>query len=310
MTGRKTLTVTLETVTPLFLGGAEPRPELRPPAFRGALRYWLRASLGGVIGDNNLAALHELESAVFGSTDSGSPIQVRLHGHLQESNEKVLPHKEGKQAAPRKAFRSDQTVKLSLSQFRSDDETVWKAVCSGLNLTLTFGGIGLRSRRGYGTLRVVQSSEPTLVFLTPTTWEGWKQHLQQVTKNAVASVQNLVQSRKFAITQLPTGPARYPCATRMGLIRIYQPSDQETASAMVAVTQFMKKASGDFAFGGVKPRRQASPLWVRPIQCDDHYCLLLTVLASDFNGANYDTVRKFLDDKFAGEDISVKGWNA
>lgn len=42
------LTVTLETVTPLFLGGADPRgePELRPPAFRGTLRYWLRAALG------------------------------------------------------------------------------------------------------------------------------------------------------------------------------------------------------------------------------------------------------------------------
>lgn len=42
------ITVKLETVTPLFLGGAEPRdkpPELRPPAFRGAMRYWLRAKV-------------------------------------------------------------------------------------------------------------------------------------------------------------------------------------------------------------------------------------------------------------------------
>ena len=32
------LTVTLETATPMFLGGAEPRgvPELRAPSFRGA----------------------------------------------------------------------------------------------------------------------------------------------------------------------------------------------------------------------------------------------------------------------------------
>jgi hypothetical protein len=96
----------------------------------------------------------------------------------------------------------------------------------------------------------------------------------------------------------------------MGLIRIYQPSDQETTSAMVAVTQFMKKASGDYAFGGVKPRRQASPLWVRPIQLDGHYGLLLTVLASQFNGANYARVRTFLDKEFPGEDIRVKGWNA
>lgn len=42
------LTLTLETVTPLFLGGADPRgaPELRAPAFRGMMRYWFRAVLG------------------------------------------------------------------------------------------------------------------------------------------------------------------------------------------------------------------------------------------------------------------------
>lgn len=35
------LKLTLETVTPLFLGGADPRgaPELRPPSLRGAMRY-------------------------------------------------------------------------------------------------------------------------------------------------------------------------------------------------------------------------------------------------------------------------------
>jgi CRISPR-associated protein Cmr1 len=38
--------LTLETVTPLFLGGALHQPELRPASVRGALRYWLRAALG------------------------------------------------------------------------------------------------------------------------------------------------------------------------------------------------------------------------------------------------------------------------
>jgi len=57
----------LETVTPLFLGGADPRgePELRAASFRGALRFWLRALLGGMIGDKNLDALHQAEATVF-----------------------------------------------------------------------------------------------------------------------------------------------------------------------------------------------------------------------------------------------------
>jgi hypothetical protein len=63
----------LETVTPLFLGGADPRgdPELRPASFRGLLRFWFRALVTGVIGDGNLPTLREAEAAVFG--DRGDP---------------------------------------------------------------------------------------------------------------------------------------------------------------------------------------------------------------------------------------------
>src|SRR6266850_4461239 len=140
MEERNKLTVTLETVTPLFLGGAEAQdrnrsPELRPPAFRGALRYWLRAALGGVIGDNNLDGLHRLESAVFGSTECGSPIHVRLRSAspLQSGDEKILPHKNGPQAGRRKAFSAGQKIELVMSQWRSIDKTVWKAACAVLN---------------------------------------------------------------------------------------------------------------------------------------------------------------------------------
>ena len=82
------LRVTLETVTPLFLGGVDPRgkPELRVPSLRGALRYWLRAALGGVLGadEAGLRAIRATESAVFGSTDASSGgasvIALRLSG--------------------------------------------------------------------------------------------------------------------------------------------------------------------------------------------------------------------------------------
>jgi CRISPR-associated protein Cmr1 len=313
MENRKTLTVTLETVTPLFLGGAEARdrdkpPELRPPALRGALRYWLRAALGGVIGDNNLDDLHRLESAVFGSTEYGSPIQVRLRGPrpLQSSNEKILPHKEGQSAGQRKAFSAGQKIELLVSQFRSNDEAIWRTACSTLNLALTFGGVGLRSRRGYGTLRVVQATDPALVPVTPTSLEGWEQHIRQVTENVTASVRDLAHARKVTFAGLPTDPARYPCATRSGLIRL---CDVQAPSAMEATRQFMQKIRKDRAFGDIQPR-QASPLWVRPIQLGERYGLLLATLASRFNGANYPAVQNFLNEKFTGKDIGVKGWNA
>ncbi|MDW8059332.1 MAG: type III-B CRISPR module RAMP protein Cmr1 [Thermomicrobium sp.] len=60
----------LVTLTPLFLGGADPRgdPELRAASVRGALRFWLRALLGGCYGTDQ-AALREirrLEAETFG----------------------------------------------------------------------------------------------------------------------------------------------------------------------------------------------------------------------------------------------------
>lgn len=66
------ITVKLETVTPLFLGGAEPRgkPELRPASFRGALRYWLRAAQGASTVDNpeGIKEVQKSESEVFYQT--------------------------------------------------------------------------------------------------------------------------------------------------------------------------------------------------------------------------------------------------
>ena len=70
---RRELELTLQTVTPLLLAGANNQmPEIRAPALRGAMRYWWRATLGGVIGDSNLDGLRLLETMVFGSPDKGS----------------------------------------------------------------------------------------------------------------------------------------------------------------------------------------------------------------------------------------------
>jgi CRISPR-associated protein Cmr1 len=75
----QSLDVTLKIITPLFLGGAEPRgePELRPASFRGALRFWWRAAFGGAVGED-LDILRSAEASVFGSNERGSSLVVRL----------------------------------------------------------------------------------------------------------------------------------------------------------------------------------------------------------------------------------------
>ncbi len=77
---------------------------------------------------------------------------------------------------------------------------------------------------------------------------------------------------------------------------------------MEVVTSFMKRTPKKNALGGINPR-QASPLWVRPIQTGPtSYGLLCVVLASNFAGADYGFVKEFLD-KFSAEYLLAKGWN-
>jgi len=310
MAETRRLIVTLEMVTPLFGGGADPRgaPELRPPAFRGALRYWLRAALGGVIGDNNLKALHDLESSVFGSTDFGSPIHVRLRpldGKPQSNTEKILPHKDSK-AGSRQAIQAGQQFELIFSAHHASQE-VWEAAIVALRLAVTFGGVGLRSRRGYGTLSIVGSTAPILLPASPTSLQDWKTFAQQTAENAVQACRQLAQSQQVPVlNQPPNGPARFPCANKQGLIMI---CNLKASSAMDAVIQFMRKVPKDPAFGGIQPR-QASPLWVRPIQTENGYGLLFLVLASKLKtGTDYNKVQQFLSGYFGGQYLQAKGWN-
>jgi CRISPR-associated protein Cmr1 len=86
-----------EIVTPLFVGGSDPQqPEIRAASFRGALRFWLRALLGGVLGDRP-DKIFQCKSQVFGSTDYASPVVVRLEPHnLGSDSFNPLPHKQVK----------------------------------------------------------------------------------------------------------------------------------------------------------------------------------------------------------------------
>lgn len=155
------LDITLETVTPLFLAGADPRgePELRPASFRGALRFWLRALLGGALGDDNMEALRKAEAAVFGSTEAASPVVVRLAAQkLSVSREDLLPHHApGERIVKAKGYEPGGSLVLHLSvrPAASDGATVLPLTLSSLWLLVHLGGVGRRVRRGMGNLQII-----------------------------------------------------------------------------------------------------------------------------------------------------------
>ncbi len=163
------LTLTLETVTPLLMNGASQTPEIRSASFRGVLRYWLRAVLGGVY-QGDIAELKEAESHYFGSTEAGSPLRVRIQHNLEadKGQEKyVLP--------PTVRNRDGAAIPYQHRGFHSADEDkperIWLTIdthplqrvtsvftplfYSGLLLAFHLGAFGKRARRGGGVLRIV-----------------------------------------------------------------------------------------------------------------------------------------------------------
>ena len=164
--------VTLETVTPLFLGGSNPRgePELRAASFRGALRFWFRALLGGVLGDRP-DEIFKRESEVFGSTDHASPVVVQIErrtlnfiGYSQMTQNRAgiaylfFGARRFGNEPERKAIKSGSQFTFTI-RLRTgvEDPKVFRAAYASLWLLTSLGGLGMRSRKGGGNLRVISA---------------------------------------------------------------------------------------------------------------------------------------------------------
>src|SRR5215211_1508287 len=70
-------TLEMAVATPLFNNGVEGDAGVRVPSLRGAMRFWFR-TLAGIGVGADLEALAKLEAAVFGDTQSSSPVAFRI----------------------------------------------------------------------------------------------------------------------------------------------------------------------------------------------------------------------------------------
>ena len=183
---------TFRIVTPMFIGGAnqEPGDGIRPPSVKGALRFWWRALNWGSFyerGQQNeneaLNKLHEEEARLFGvATDGKSrgqgcfllevtnqpplnhfvddwPQSHTARGANSKSGYLGLGLFEMNEHSQRKAIFEDKLFSIRLlfkankneEASRDDIEQIRTAlVAFGL-----FGGLGGRSRRGFGSVALI-----------------------------------------------------------------------------------------------------------------------------------------------------------
>jgi CRISPR type III-B/RAMP module RAMP protein Cmr1 len=170
---RKWEPVTLTVTTPMFVGRDTTRlAEFRVPSLRGVLRYWFRFLAGPLVG-HDIGRLAAAESRVFGDTDTSSPITIRLQepvtGKLL-AEPAWLPQGGGRQPDLRyllgpglQKYHKDNRKNLLIRAFLDRGTLIHLDFDFGpfrdlmlpvLWYAQTFGGIGARTRRGWGGFRL------------------------------------------------------------------------------------------------------------------------------------------------------------
>ena len=209
------VTFNVETITPLFLAGAnQSTAELRAPSFRGAMRYWFRALVGGMAGTDpqGLKEVINTEADVFGATDQDSAIRVKVSGasrkpeqftertNIQVRGEWKSTGKgyllwsmvrsgnpaRGNEKPARWYFPQRTQFQLTLSASDNTEHDYFNQAIASLWLLTQLGGLGSRSRRCGGSLSVtsVVGNTSNLPFSTPETTQALKQQIEQGIKTA------------------------------------------------------------------------------------------------------------------------------
>ncbi len=167
------ITFDLETVTPLFLSGADQTTaELRPPAFRGALRYWFRAIAASIASED---IVRTWEDKVFGNTDGGGAVTIRVQAKQPVSNCVLKKDQDfpgliylffstygDNKRDPRGCFPPGSHFKVILQTRlnRQEDQQCLKLAIGAMWLLIHLGGLGSRSNRGGGNLKVKNQFQP------------------------------------------------------------------------------------------------------------------------------------------------------
>lgn len=175
---------TYKITTPMFLAGAEQDkiPELRPPSFKGLLRFWFRAIALPKLG--SWKEVQKLEKELFGSTDQQSSFfldhgiakteNIRLgnprnkfgliylgHGPINFHGELQRPYYEGSSV-----FTLRLLLKGSKKKITEEAKFFLPLTLKALGL---FGGAGACSRRGFGSLSLLSLSlDEQRVWKAPT----------------------------------------------------------------------------------------------------------------------------------------------
>jgi len=144
-------TINCKLITPMLMHGEDTRvAELRPPAIKGAMRFWWRA----IHGNLTLKELKEQESQLFGGAGEDSAVKSSFRiklvtTSLQTVQIDPLPHKKSRFRIS--GYKENQNLKITLIGKELDK------IKKIFELSTILGGLGQRSRRGFGSIQIQKS---------------------------------------------------------------------------------------------------------------------------------------------------------
>ncbi len=255
----------LETVTPMFLHGSSGDAlELRPPPFKSLMRYWWRT-----VQDCQTQPLREAEAKLFGSTDGKAPFSIRISGTtgLTQVSYQPLPHRTDRRGSFHKdAYKAEQLFDVLLIAKNESEASTYKQIAK---LGFLLGGVGNRSRRGFGSIRETRWDFTDVSNLRSEILD---------TLNSVANADRFrIKDQVIAPKRLAHFPPEYPVIQRIYLGN--QPTDSvDSLLKKIGLATHEHKHN---ALGGINPRL-ASPIHVRIQKVGFQYVPVITQLHSIF----------------------------
>ena len=196
-----------EIVTPLIMSGADRNNlELRTQSIKGILRWWYRFINGGIKGLNQLKID---EADIFGSQDKASKIKLKINDIPKQTTQAYLCMNDNRNTQNKqydKIFRkSYNSSNFFILTVLFNDENIIKEFENILFFINYFGGIGSRWRRGFGSVKIINSNNQYLFTENFDSIEKLKEYLInklkkiQLYQNIDLSFTNLSNSDLFII---------------------------------------------------------------------------------------------------------------
>lgn len=336
-------TYELELLTPLLGGGAEPQVNdrdfpVRGGSIRGQLRFWWRATRGGQF--KNRDELQKAENALWGSTTEPSAVVIRI-ANLQHSGpvhvnppsfpkaRREMPSINPDIAPPYAAFPLMGSVgkiipRYLLKAVRFDLVVRYPGqlaaeVRAAMWAWTTLGGLGGRTRRGFGAVSVRAKQFPSPAAWLDQFTRGLEQHV--VGTQGLKGLPTLHRSQyRLGRTESSAHGcwskaigtySRFRQARSAGkvpgrnawpepdAIRLQTGTMQAQGETISLIDKFPRAAFGlpvVFEFKNVSPRppktslsgeegqvvRLASPLFIRPIRVGGGFAALALIMRNTF----------------------------